>query len=157
MFPSIFNMVLDLTSITPTMPTPNRCPVPSRLLVKLKDLSNFEKVGEGSQGVVYRAKWQGNTVIYKQMKLVYSGDDREEFMREFNVWQYVPSSLSLLTLFWFWFHFQACCTPVVCIALWDCWWRKRIWICGWVLCTWKSVSKLLLYIFTLITHFVWQY
>lgn len=62
--------------------------VPSISLIKLKDLSKLEKVGEGAQGIIYRAEWKGSIVIYKQVKLVTSRDDKKEFMKEFNVWQY---------------------------------------------------------------------
>lgn len=77
----------NVSQPSPIVPstTTNRIVVPARLLVKRKDLLNLEKVGGGAQGEVYRAQWKGNTVTYKQMKLV---DAREEFMEEFNVWQY---------------------------------------------------------------------
>lgn len=75
--------------------TPSSFPIPTRSIIKITDLSNLEKVGEGAQGIVYRAEWQGNTVIYKQMKLAKNNEERKDFIREFNVWQYVVLFLLL--------------------------------------------------------------
>lgn len=66
----------------------------------MKDLSKLEKIGEGGQGIVFRAEWQGHTVIYKQMKLT-KGDERKDFEREFSVWQYVSFYSSLLFFFYY--------------------------------------------------------
>lgn len=67
---------------------------PESLLIKKEELTNLEKIGEGTQGLVFKAEWQGQLVVYKQMKLIKSAlndvHDKTTFVREFNVWQYVP-------------------------------------------------------------------
>lgn len=83
--------------------------------MNLNDLSNLVEVGSGAQGVVYRAQWQGITVIYKQLKIVTTGNTREELMNEFQVWQYVSS---YCVIFIYLIIPQACCTPIMCSAVW---------------------------------------
>lgn len=53
----------------------------------MKDLSNLEQVGEGAQGVVYKALWRRQVVIYKQMKST-KGKEKKKFAVEFHVWWY---------------------------------------------------------------------
>lgn len=77
----------------------NRCPSPNlnsstsgkdRSTIKKSDLMNLEKIGEGSQGVVFRGQWQGQQIIYKQMKQLTSkeGEAKKAFAKEFDAWKY---------------------------------------------------------------------
>lgn len=72
----------------------------TRSLIPFKDLSKLEKIGEGLQGIVYKAEWNGQVIVYKQMKLLDTkvGEEKAHFERQFNVWQY-DSSLSHIYLF----------------------------------------------------------
>lgn len=61
-----------------------------RSTIKKRDLINLERVGEGSQGVLFRAQWLGQQVIYKQMKQLTSkeGEEKNAFVKEFEAWKY---------------------------------------------------------------------
>lgn len=50
------------------------------MIIKMKEMTKMEKVGEGEQGIVYKAEWRGITVLYKQMKLM-NTYDKKVFMR----------------------------------------------------------------------------
>lgn len=105
-------------------------PLSPRSIIRMKDLSNLELIGEGAQGVVYKAEWTGQTVIYKKVKLQTKteGEDKKNFQREFSVWQYV-SFIFITFPFQFIYFLQALDSPVVCIAVWNCKRGKRIRIC----------------------------
>lgn len=67
--------------------------LPLESIIRMKDLANLEKIGEGMQGVVYKAQWRGQVIIYKHIKR-HVGDEKESFMKEsfmkeFSVWRYV--------------------------------------------------------------------
>lgn len=83
---------------TPSTPPPKAYVIPARSVIKLKDLSNRTMIGQGAQGVVYKTEWQGTTAIYKQMKHAIDDKFKEEFMREFIVWQYVSKLISFMKL-----------------------------------------------------------
>lgn len=66
----------------------------------MDELSHLEKIGEGTQGEVYKAHWQGQEVIYKKRKLPKPEDeDKPLFQREFHAWQY-----GLLFYYFFFSH-----------------------------------------------------
>lgn len=71
-----------------TISSSSESPIP---IIQMKELSNLERIGEGSQGIVYKAQWNGRMVIYKQMRLLTrnEGDEKKNFEMELAVWQYV--------------------------------------------------------------------
>lgn len=108
----------DITSQT-SSPPPSSISVSSRLKIKMKELSNLTKVGQGSQGTVYRAEWRGIIVVYKQMKMVTDSGDKKEFLREFNIWQYVKNLfLMYSSVNWFTVDMQHTIRVLYYMGLW---------------------------------------
>lgn len=54
--------------------------------ILLRDLEIGKEIGEGAQGTVYHAKWNGMDVAFKKVRLL--GTSRDELSRELSVWQY---------------------------------------------------------------------
>lgn len=82
--------------LSPAPSIPNVVPVTkprsqSSAAIMKSELTDLVKVGEGTQGRVFKGQWQGQQVIYKQMKslITKEGEEKSAFMKEFNAWQYV--------------------------------------------------------------------
>lgn len=92
------------TSFAAGVSPPSTSHFPASLVIKKEELSNFEKIGQGSQGVVYKAQWMGQEVIYKEIKstVLKAGEEKinSDFVKELLVWQYLPLPLSFSFL-WF--------------------------------------------------------
>jgi predicted Ser/Thr protein kinase len=55
--------------------------------IPYKELQIQEKIAEGSQGVIFRATWQGTDVVYKKLKCN-SAQERVGLQRELAAWAY---------------------------------------------------------------------
>lgn len=53
-----------------------------------QELSLLEEVSKGAHGIIYKARWKEQIVAYKNMRIA-NKDDKMEFEKEYNVWQYV--------------------------------------------------------------------
>ncbi|KAG2386706.1 hypothetical protein C9374_002450 [Naegleria lovaniensis] len=54
----------------------------STYLIPVEDLSIIKKIGEGGNGSVYHAKWNGSEVAVKSIKSDVSNEESEEFQKE---------------------------------------------------------------------------
>lgn len=66
--------------------------LPAPLVIQAKDLTISKFIGKFSLGTVHAAQWQGQSVIYKRIASL-SSKGRENFKKEFSVWQYVTFTL----------------------------------------------------------------
>lgn len=48
----------------------------------------LNKIGEGVQGVVHLAKWDGMNSVYKRMKPPVDEQEKMAFLKECEIWQY---------------------------------------------------------------------
>lgn len=74
----------------------------SRGTIPKTDLINLERIGEGSRAVVFKAQWQGQQVVYKEIKPLTGneGEEKKAFVREFDSWKYDLSPSAFFFIFY---------------------------------------------------------
>lgn len=108
------------------------------------DLSSMVKLGETSQGVVYKCYWKGKPAVYKKL-IYYDSHEKTLFLKSiFQFWKYVytlllPFSFFSLTSIYFQF-FEVCITSITCGTIRHSWRGARMWLYCRILCKRQLVS-----------------